>query len=194
MTDLEFQEQARADSKLMEWRNRVDLPRVRKLIFEHRQEMSREGEWLRINSLMEQIWEIDDQLFAASVSYKQHKINLVSGAMIAERVKRLLKLKEKLSREYDCLLKKGLRAFQPKSNHETVTPEMIERAREYPIANLVDVKRGMARCIAHEDKTPSMDCRNNFAHCYACGFHADVIGVYRKLHGVGFREAVEALQ
>jgi hypothetical protein len=82
------------------------------------------------------------------------------------------------------------------STGQCVTDAEIERARQHPIENLIESKRGMARCISglHDDRNPSMDVRNNFAYCYACGFYADAIGIYQKLHGVGFREAVEALQ
>lgn len=74
-----------------------------------------------------------------------------------------------------------------------ITPEKIERAREYPLEQLVDIKNGMAKCINHEDRFPSMNCRKNFAYCHSCGFYADAIGVYMKLKGCGFIEAVNSL-
>ncbi len=193
-TDLEHQEQVTADSKLIEWRHRVDLPRVRKIIFEHRQEMGREGEWLRIFALLEQIEDINEELYEASVSYEERKDNLMSGAMIAERIKDLLKNQEKLSREYDFLLKKGLLESHPKQRRETISPDMIERAKAYPIENFIDAQRGMALCIFHDDRNPSMLVKNNFVHCFACGKTGDVIDVYRKLHGATFPAAVRALQ
>ena len=196
MTDLEFQEMVRADSQLIKWRNAVDLPRMRKIVHEHKQEMSREGDWLRINSLTEQIWEIDEQLFEASLRYEQCKTNLMSGAIIADSVKRLLKSKDKLSRERGHLFGKGLEAFGQKSKLDTImiTPDMVERANEYPIDSLLDARRGFALCIFHDDHHPSMSIKNNFAHCFACGKTADVIDVYRKIHGATFPEAVKALQ
>ena len=77
-----------------------------------------------------------------------------------------------------------------------VTDLMIERARAYPIARLIKVKRGnRTNCISpdHDDKNPSMDIRNNFCYCYACGFQADSIKTYQVLHHCTFPEAVRAL-
>src|SRR3990167_10063826 len=74
-----------------------------------------------------------------------------------------------------------------------ITPEKIDRAKEYPLDQLVDMKNGMAKCINHDDRFPSMNCRKNFAYCHSCGFHADAIGVYMKLNGCGFIEAVNSL-
>jgi hypothetical protein len=194
MTDLEFQDMVRADSELIKWRNNVDLPKVRNLIFEHKQEMGREGEWLRINSLTEQIGEIDDQLFESSLRYEHCKTNPMSGAMVADGVKRLLKSKDKLSRERGYLLEKGLEAFGLKANRDYITPDMIERAKEYPIDTLIDTRTGFALCLYHSDRKPSMYVKNNFAHCFSCGKTADTIDVYRKLYGATFPDAVRALQ
>lgn len=77
-----------------------------------------------------------------------------------------------------------------------ITDLMIETAREYPIENLIQVNRGkMARCISpeHEDKSPSMDIRNNFCYCYSCHFSADAIKVYQILNNCTFQDAVRAL-
>ena len=76
-----------------------------------------------------------------------------------------------------------------------VTDTEIERARQYPLENLIESKRGMARCISgtHEDRIASMQTTGNFCFCHTCGFRADVIAVYQKLHGVSFPNAVRAL-
>lgn len=77
-----------------------------------------------------------------------------------------------------------------------ITDLMIERARAYPITRLIEVKRGnRTHCISpeHDDRNPSMDIRNNFCYCYACGFQADSIKTYQVLHHCTFPEAVRAL-
>lgn len=75
-----------------------------------------------------------------------------------------------------------------------ITSETIERAREFPIKELIHVnERNMALCIDHGDKNPSMNCKNNFAYCHSCGFHADAIGIYMKLNNCSFKEAVNKL-
>ena len=77
---------------------------------------------------------------------------------------------------------------------DDITQDMIERAREFPLASLVETnQRGFARCVNHDEKTPSMYTKKNYAHCFGCGFTGDPIDVYMKINGVGFREAVRAL-
>lgn len=72
-----------------------------------------------------------------------------------------------------------------------ITFDNIQRAREYPIENLIHCEKNkLALCINHNEKKPSMNCKNNFVYCHACGFHADTIGVYMKINNCGFREAV----
>lgn len=79
--------------------------------------------------------------------------------------------------------------------YHIVTDEMVERAREYPLENLVEFGMNRrAKCVFHQGEDYNMDIRKNFAYCFVCGEHSDVIGVYRKLHECGFREAVIALQ
>jgi hypothetical protein len=77
---------------------------------------------------------------------------------------------------------------------DEITPEMVERAREYPIDRLVEADaRGFARCVNHEEKTPSMFTKRNFAHCFGCQWHGDAIDLYRKISGATFPEAVKFL-
>lgn len=76
---------------------------------------------------------------------------------------------------------------------EGISPEAVERARTYPITNLVKSVRGMALCPFHNEKTPSMDIRKNFYHCYGCGQTGDVIDFVRKLEGLTFPEAIRRL-
>jgi hypothetical protein len=81
------------------------------------------------------------------------------------------------------------------SKKNIITDEMIERAREYPIVNLVEVGvNGRAKCIWHDSTDYNMDIRKNFAHCYVCNSSGGVIDVYMELHNCGFKEAVIALQ
>jgi hypothetical protein len=97
----------------------------------------------------------------------------------------------KAQRELD----RHIDSFANKSAGGAITPAMIEGARAYPISSLIEVSKGMTRCInpAHEDKTPSMGIKDNHAHCFGCGWHGDAIAVYQQIHNVGFIEAVKAL-
>jgi hypothetical protein len=76
---------------------------------------------------------------------------------------------------------------------EGLSPEMIAKAREYPITELVKVTRGMALCPFHGDKRPSMDVRKNFYHCYSCGESGDSIDLAMKIKNLTFTQAVTFL-
>lgn len=76
-----------------------------------------------------------------------------------------------------------------------ITDEMIERAREFPIKQLLEIGyNGRAKCVFHQGEDFNMDIRKNFAYCYVCGESGDTIRVYRAKHGCEFREAVLSLQ
>lgn len=74
-----------------------------------------------------------------------------------------------------------------------VSDEQIQRAREYPIEELVQVRAGRAKCLFHDDSNPSMDVRKNFYFCYTCGAKGDVIALAQKKMGITFKEAVKLL-
>ena len=74
-----------------------------------------------------------------------------------------------------------------------ITDEMIQKAREYPITDLIENRRGMALCPFHNDKRPSLGLKNNYAYCFGCGYSADVIKFYMDLYNVDFKTAVKIL-
>lgn len=80
-----------------------------------------------------------------------------------------------------------------------VTAEIKKKARESIFARQaadlygVNVRwGGMACCIFHNDKTPSMKVDNRY-HCFGCGADGDVINFTTKLFGVGNKQAAEKL-
>jgi len=77
----------------------------------------------------------------------------------------------------------------------SITDSMIDQARNYPVENLIEVKRGKARCISgtHEDSRPSMSVKNNRVFCFSCGFNEDSIGVHMKLNYLSFLDSVRRL-
>lgn len=108
--------------------------------------------------------------------------------LILERLKKAKKendriLYQKLKTQYQIL--KGIEVG--------INPQDILAAREYPITSLVKSVRGMAVCPFHTDKTPSMDTRKNFYHCYGCGAQGDTIDLVMKLEGLTFKQAVARL-
>lgn len=96
---------------------------------------------------------------------------------------------KKLEKEMSCL--------KPVNNNLNgkITDDMILRAKEYPIRNLLSnpVKNNMTNCISHNDRTPSMSIKNNRAYCFSCGFKGDSISVYMHVKNVDFKTAVKNL-
>jgi len=79
---------------------------------------------------------------------------------------------------------------------DMITDEMIEKAREYPIENLVEVNKiGRAKCPECAIEGHNMDIRNNFGYCYKCNSNFNSLDIYIVLNpGISFREAVLSLQ
>lgn len=79
---------------------------------------------------------------------------------------------------------------------ERPTPEMIARAKEYPIGRILNTegRRGNVSCPFHKDRTPSFQIKkNNTFTCYSCGVYGDAIDLYQKLKNTSFIEAVKTL-
>ena len=93
-------------------------------------------------------------------------------------------------------IKKEIALYEaPVYQDDKITEQMIENARDYPIEEIIEInKDGFALCIDHNDKNPSMYCKNNYAHCFSCGYSGDTISVYMKVFRCSFIEAVKALQ
>lgn len=73
---------------------------------------------------------------------------------------------------------------------QSLPPEQIERARNYPLADLLQTKKNITNCPFHDDKTASLNIKNNFYHCHGCGVSGDTISFVMKKEGISFREAV----
>jgi len=128
-------------------------------------------------------------------------------AIAAQRVKELAgssELEHRLAMDRIERVEKAIRKAQfdlsrLKSQHRAkrngVSDEEIERAREYPIAQLLpnSVRRGMTLCCFHEDRHPSMSVKNNRAHCFSCNKTWDAIALVMELNGLEFIEAVRRL-
>ena len=71
----------------------------------------------------------------------------------------------------------------------------IDKAKAYPLDELVEFKHGFTRCIFHQEKTASMKYykEENRAHCFSCNKSFDSIDIYRQLNNCSFKEAVKNL-
>ena len=104
---------------------------------------------------------------------------------------------EKEIRKYQYQLNyiEQLKHPERKPKGDVVTPLMVERAKQFPIRELLEVRRGVSLCLWHDDHKPSMKIydKQNRVHCFACGHGGDTIDVYMALNGCDFRTAVRAL-
>lgn len=79
---------------------------------------------------------------------------------------------------------------------------LIETAKQTKIGNLIatrETHRGGGRvqyvCPIHKEKTGSFVwyVEQNSWHCFGCGANGDVIDLYKLIHGVNFKSAVQEL-
>ena len=89
-----------------------------------------------------------------------------------------------------------LKYYNQGPQEETITPEMIETAKNYPIENLIEVNsRLFSFCPFHDDKrNPNLYCKNNYYYCFSCGAHGSVIDLVMKRDKLTFKQAVLRLQ
>ena len=73
---------------------------------------------------------------------------------------------------------------------QSLPPEQIERARNYPLKDLVGTNKNIAQCPFHDDRTASMNIKNNYYHCHACNLTGDTIDFLMRRDGLTFKEAV----
>lgn len=172
--------------------NTVEIPKVRLKITEFKVELGNHGKCLRLSYLYDRLIELDLELIEKQKAYQrsiEQDRSYIERAFIASYIPDIEKEIKKLEREIDFIVKSAT----GKVIENGITPEMIERARGYPIENLISVRCGMALCPFHDDKNPSMDVRNNFFYCYACGAKGDVLDFVMKRDGLTFPEAVKNL-
>lgn len=71
----------------------------------------------------------------------------------------------------------------------------IERARLYPMEDLVKFTQKKAKCLWHDENTPSMHLfPNNKVYCFGCAKSGDVIDVFMLINNCSFKDAVDALK
>lgn len=88
-----------------------------------------------------------------------------------------------------------LSRLKPQAKGNGVTPEEIERAKEYPVVQLLpnQIKHGMTLCPFHDDRNPSMSIKNNRAHCFSCDKTWDSIALAMELKSLEFVGTVKYL-
>ena len=177
-------------SELQKFYYKVEMPKVRQRIAKFKEEIGSQGKCKRLSYLYDRLFELDFELIDRHRKYQKSLKEdhpYIGRQLIAFPIPKIEKEIAKIEREIDFIVRGSQRSNQG------ITPEMIHQARDYPIEHLIDVKRGMARCIFHDDHTPSMGIKNNHFHCFACGAKGDVIDFVMKRDGLPFVEAVRRL-
>lgn len=100
---------------------------------------------------------------------------------------------DKKIKEYRCMLG----SLRPKegSDNGSITDEDIDKARNYPIVDLLDniPKRGFIRCPFHTEKTPSCKVFSDHLYCFGCGKYLNPIDYVMETQGKSFINSVKYL-
>lgn len=173
----------------MEWRDAT-----RKTVSEFIQDMGNVGRCIKLEALHEQL--IDAEMESQD-RHRRIKQAVLAGAstletdIIYQPIAELESLIEKLNRKIKSLL-----AHRAVDRPDEITDDMIQKAKEYPIADIIGgiTRKGNVHCIWHTETHPSMGIKNNRATCFSCGKFGDSIDVYMHLNGCTFHEAARRLQ
>ena len=88
--------------------------------------------------------------------------------------------------------------FAPlKTGKGIINDNMISRAKEVPIEDLLGTNDTKVECIFgnhRDDRKMSVHRNGNFVKCFACDEWADGIGVYQKINNCDFKTAVIQMQ
>lgn len=84
---------------------------------------------------------------------------------------------------------------KPVFTKDTITDDMVARAKSYPIEQLICFTHGKGYAWCHEDKHPSLVWwkEKNQARCFPCDKTFDSIAVVMEMNGIDFKEAVRYL-
>jgi hypothetical protein len=170
----------------------IEMPKLRKAISDLKAESGAWGRKRRILYFHDRIFVIQSNIRTILADYERlSKVDspyiekYVATMSLPDLEKELGKMKSELK-----YLENELRG---KPNHNSITPEMIEAARQCRIENLIEVKKGKALCPFHDDHNPSMSIKNNRYHCFACRASGDVIDFVMKRENMSFKDAVKFL-
>lgn len=110
---------------------------------------------------------------------------------------------EPVERELICGYMKDWQKEKDKANAQlrelemarksSISDDMIIKAKNHPIENLIEVKKKFALCPFHTDRNPSFYVHNGYGYCFSCQEQADSIKIAMKVHCLNFTEAVRFL-
>jgi hypothetical protein len=166
-----------------------EKPKVQRAITEFKQSMGNEGMCMRLESLHEQrLLNVFTISRLVSEIPKQFNNPWSIWRDIPETIAQLQRDNVKIGHALQGVI------AEYNGEHTGITDEMVSRAKEYPIGEIIEVNRwGKALCPNHEDTRPSLSIKWNRAKCFVCGWKGDAIAVYMAVHGVGFKRAVKEM-
>lgn len=71
----------------------------------------------------------------------------------------------------------------------------LQKAKQYPIEQLLEFRAGFAKCPFHDDKHPSAKYYKdkNRIHCFVCNQGFDVIDIVQQIYNLSLKEAINHL-
>ncbi len=155
-------------------------------------EMGEEGQLMRLPALFEKELYFGIELRESMLKYdrmsregKPYEVRAIMVENIARMEKEVRKIKNEI---------KGILYVTRQGEDENkITPYMIEKAKNYPIGNLLGTDKNIINCPFHEDKHPSAGIKNNKLHCFTCGETWSGLDIIMKQQGLNFPDAVRRL-
>ena len=141
-----------------------------------------------LSTLRSDVDTIIDRTFGVSVKDKQFIRDVLNSWIDFESEDF-----HRVRKQYDIIC--GMMKPGQKGSPHRIQQEDIERARLYPIENLLKFNRaGKVHCIFHNDTSnPNLHKYDNTVYCFSCQRKADVIDVYMQQTGDNFIDAVKKL-
>ena len=171
----------------------TETPTVRNAINDFKNEMGDIGRCLTLEALYHQLWECEGEINRRYVLYQtltDEDAIYLEKSIVVFSIPSLEKKVDSLKMRIRLLVIGVERKIK-----NTITPDMIIRAREYSMYELLGgYKKGNYLCIAHEERHPSMGVKNNRARCFSCGYSGDSIDIKMLIENCDFIDAVRRLQ
>lgn len=135
---------------------------------------------------------LESQLTSINKEVRELKNQSVKDYKNANWYEYLISLKENEKVEINKELSRLDWLNKPKNKEETYD---IQKAKAFPITNLLQFKRKVALCPFHEDRSPSLHYyeKTNTVYCFACNTAGDSIDVAIAVWGLEWKEAVTKL-
>ncbi len=138
----------------------------------------------RVEAANKRIMFLKNQLNILNKSYREAK-TIIDAVFVNNQ-------REPIREEIEFLEKNK----EVQSSTDAITDEDIQRARDYPIEQIIDFSNaGRAIAWCHEDKNPSLSHwkKGNMARCFTCNQNFDSIAAAMHLWNLDFVEAVRSL-